>query len=41
VANIPIDTSSGSEIVETTITKTVTTSNSNSPSGIIDTGTSI
>jgi hypothetical protein len=31
VANIPIDTSSGSEIVETTITKTVTISNSNSP----------
>jgi uncharacterized MnhB-related membrane protein len=29
VANIPIDTSSGREIVETTITKTVTISNSN------------
>jgi hypothetical protein len=41
VATVPIDTSSGRDIVETTITKTVTMTNSNSPSGIIDTGTSI
>jgi hypothetical protein len=41
VATVPIHTGSGREIVKTTITKTVTETNSNSPSSIIESSSNI